>query len=299
MSDTGNEWQVARRRKGAAHRKYKPLQTASTIKDVPNTTKTIHRIRETISELKCEDFWQEWKELLWVARSTLPSDPSVDGKATEIPSNHHKRRADGKTCRNMECVCYGLGSFSSCVSARYQLAMLLLLLDKLQIPLKHCFVYDPVFSSGERDVLSELGLTILTENEEGKRLTTSPTLFYLMHCGKALYNNLLWKNWSRETLPLLTIIGNSFSGIQDRMIDREFQRDYSYISQAAAVCEERPLNCPPRLIDVFNDTAIITFPTSGLNKLPQSSWAEPPEPQYQHCPDLEIILRGDRKEQNT
>ncbi|XP_056130695.1 SRR1-like protein isoform X2 [Lampris incognitus] len=257
MSDTGNEWQVARRRKGAAHRKYKPLQTASTIKDVPNTTKTIHRIRETISELKCEDFWQEWKELLWVARSTLPSDPSVDGKATEIPSNHHKRRADGKTCRNMECVCYGLGSFSSCVSARYQLAMLLLLLDKLQIPLKHCFVYDPVFSSGERDVLSELGLTILTENEVR-------FCFHLV-----------------------------------RMIDREFQRDYSYISQAAAVCEERPLNCPPRLIDVFNDTAIITFPTSGLNKLPQSSWAEPPEPQYQHCPDLEIILRGDRKEQNT
>lgn len=35
----------------------------------------------------------------------------------------------------MECVCYGLGNFSFCVSARYQLAMLLLLLEALQVNL--------------------------------------------------------------------------------------------------------------------------------------------------------------------
>ena len=34
-----------------------------------------------------------------------------------------------------------------------------------QIPVKSCSLYDPVFSSGERDVLRELGLTVLTENE--------------------------------------------------------------------------------------------------------------------------------------
>lgn len=38
-----------------------------------------------------------------------------------------------ETGRQLECVCYGLGSFSSCVSARYQLAMLLLLLDAGQV----------------------------------------------------------------------------------------------------------------------------------------------------------------------
>lgn len=37
---------------------------------------------------------------------------------------------DNDRCyQHLECVCYGLGTFSSCVSARYQLAMLLLLLD--------------------------------------------------------------------------------------------------------------------------------------------------------------------------
>lgn len=142
-----------------------------------------------------------------------------------------------------------------------------------------------------------------------------------MHCGKALYNNLLWKNWSPQCLPLMIIIGNSFNGVRDRLvrdirewgsqclrnwevtssvcrpdrtIEREFKRDYGYIAQATSVCEERQLPCPSRLIDVFSDTAVITFPASSLNSLPQSTWAEPPEPQYQHCPDLEIIQRETR-----
>lgn len=54
--------------------------------------------------------------------------------------------------------------------------------------------------------------------QEGKRLATKPTLFYLMHCGKALYNNLLWKNWSTQCLPRMIIIGNSFNGILDRLV---------------------------------------------------------------------------------
>ncbi|XP_040898739.1 SRR1-like protein [Toxotes jaculatrix] len=292
MSDTGEEWQVARRRKGAA-RKSKSLQVSSAstcCQEQLDIGKTVKRIRDTVSELRCEEFWQEWKEQLLVAGSASLSKPP-ENKDTEDPTDQLEKRGEGRLSQQLECVCYGLGSFSSCVSARYQLAMLLLLLDAGQIPLKDCSVYDPAFSTGERDALKELGLTVLTENEEGKRVATKPTLFYLMHCGKALYNNLLWKNWSIQCLPLMIIIGNSFNGMRDRMIEREFERDYGYIRQAVDVCEERQLPCPSRLIDVFSDTAVITFPTSSLNRLPQSTWAEPPEPHYQHCPDLEIILR--------
>lgn len=289
MSDTGEEWHVARRRKGAA-RKSKTLQAS------PNTTcdrepldvgKTVKRIRDTVSELRCEEFLQEWREQMRVAGSASPSGPP-ETRDHEGPTDRLGGSRDGG---QLECVCYGLGPFSSCVSARYQLAMLLLLLEAAQIPVKDCCVYDPVFSSGERDVLRELGLTVLTENEEGKRLVTKPTLFYLMHCGKALYNNLLWKNWSPMSLPLMTIIGNSFNGMSDRTIDREFKRDYRYITEAVSVCEEKQLPCPARLIDVFSDTAGITFPASGLNRLPECTWAEPPEPRYEHCHDLEIIKR--------
>ncbi|KAM7018210.1 SRR1-like protein [Tautogolabrus adspersus] len=292
MSDTEDEWQVARRRKGAARRsKLLHVPSDSTCcQEQLDIGKTIKRIRDTMSELTCERFCQEWKEQLRLTGSAFLSKPH-ENKDTEKPTDQLQRSTDVEPCQQLECVCYGLGSFSSCVSARYQLAMLLLLLDSGQIPLKNCSVYDPVFSSGERDVLRELELTVLMENEEGKHSATRPTLFYLMHCGKALYNNLLWKNWSPQRLPQLIIIGNSFSGMKDRTIEREFKCDYSYISQTVPVCEETQLPCPARLIDIFNDTAVITFPNSGLNRLPQSTWVEPPEPQYQHCTDLEIIRR--------
>lgn len=57
------------------------------------------------------------------------------------------------------------------------------------------------------------------------------------------------------------------------------------------VCEETSLPCSQRFLDVFNDTAIIRFPSHKLHKLPESIWNEPSEPQYEHCQDLEIIQR--------
>ncbi|XP_029998882.1 SRR1-like protein [Sphaeramia orbicularis] len=292
MSDSGEEWQVARRRKGHGRRSH-PLQVSLPPgchqEQQLDIGKTVKRIRDTVTELRCEDFCQKWKES--VAASVSAALMRVDQGDCEVSTNQPEDGKDGIISEQLQCVCYGLGPFSSCVSARYQLAMLLLLLDARQILLKDCSVYDPAFSSGEKDVLREMGLTVLTENEEGKHLVTKPTIFYMMHCGKALYNNLLWKNWSTQCLPLMVIVGNSFCSMRDRTIDRVFKQDYSYISQVVAVCEEKPLPCPSRLIDVFSDTAVITFLSGNLNKLPQSTWADPLEPQYQNSPDLEIILR--------
>uniref|UniRef100_A0A1A8KY18 SRR1 domain containing n=1 Tax=Nothobranchius kuhntae TaxID=321403 RepID=A0A1A8KY18_NOTKU len=284
MSYISDEWQVARRRKGVC-RKFKshqvPLNSPSCHQEQLDVGKLIRRIRDNMFELKYEDFWKDWNENFQAAAASLkpPGDSDTENQLEKAPEE------------TLMCVCYGLGSFSSCVAARYQLAMLLLLLDARQILLRDCYVYDPAFSFAEKNVLRELGLTVLTENEEGKRLATKPTLFYLMHCGKALYNNLLWKNWSIQGLSQVLIIGNSFNGIKERTIERELKRDYSYISKAVDLCEERLLPCPSHQIDVFGDTAVITFPSESLNRLTQSFWTEPPEPQYLDCSDLEITLR--------
>uniref|UniRef100_A0A1A7Z265 SRR1 domain containing n=1 Tax=Iconisemion striatum TaxID=60296 RepID=A0A1A7Z265_9TELE len=288
MSYISEEWQVARRRKGASG-KFKshqvPLNSPSCLQEQLDVGKLIRRIRDNMFELKYEDFWKEWNKHFLAAAASLkpPEDNDTENQLEKVPEEKHPQQ--------LTCVCYGLGSFSSCVAARYQLAMLLLLLDARQILLQDCHVYDPAFSSAEKDVLRELGLTVLTENEEGKRLATKPTLFYLMHCGKALYNNLLWKNWSIQSLSQVLIIGNGFNGIKERTIERELKRDYSYISKAVDLCEERLLPCPSHLIDVFSDTAVITFPSESLNRLSQSFWEEPAEPRYLHCSDLEITLR--------
>ena len=124
MSDTGVEWQVARRRKGAARRAQPPLTASPCQDDQLDTGKTIKRIRETMSDLRCEEFWKKWKELLTMP-GLIHTSESSDGQS--------EKNTPGRTDREQHCVCYGLGSFSSCVSARYQLAILLLLLDTLQV----------------------------------------------------------------------------------------------------------------------------------------------------------------------
>uniref|UniRef100_A0A674GXT1 SRR1 domain containing n=1 Tax=Taeniopygia guttata TaxID=59729 RepID=A0A674GXT1_TAEGU len=130
------------------------------------------------------------------------------------------------------CVCYGLGRFGRCPAARDQLAFLLLLLDELRVPPARCALFDPVFSAREAAALRALGLCLLPENEEGKHgVQGAATLFYMVHCGKALYNNLLWSNWSPAALSKLVIIGNSFRGIEERLLSRILERDYSYIAK--------------------------------------------------------------------
>lgn len=273
-----DDWQVAGRRKGAARRGKQASNSKLDSHQVSDCKPDKQKIINAMNELRGENFWMEWKDLL--SEHLLSSASGSSEQNGDVSLQH--------------CVCYGLGHFASCVSARYQLAMLLLLLETLQIPVGSCSVYDPVFSESECDALKELGFTVLTENEEGKRAVYQPTLFYLMHCGKALYNNLLWRNWTPQTLPKMIIIGNSFHGIQERMLQREFERDYSFLSNVVSVCDETSLPCSSRFLDVFNDTALIQFPLENLNKLPECMWTEPSEPLYQHCQDLEIIQKEKR-----
>nr|XP_055230820.1 SRR1-like protein isoform X3 [Gorilla gorilla gorilla] len=135
------------------------------------------------------------------------------------------------TC-HLKCVCYGIGNFATCIIARNQLTFLLLLLEKCQIPRSHCWVYDPLFSQLEIEVLNTLGVTVLSENEEGKRsIRGEPTIFYMLHCGTALYNNLLWSNWSVDALSKMVIIGNSFKGLEERLLARILQKNYPYIAK--------------------------------------------------------------------
>lgn len=46
----------------------------------------------------------------------------------------------------------------------------------VQIPLKDCSVYDPAFTSGESNVLRELGMTVITENE----VSCWPLMFFFL-----------------------------------------------------------------------------------------------------------------------
>ncbi|KAK3753267.1 hypothetical protein QZH41_015210, partial [Actinostola sp. cb2023] len=48
---------------------------------------------------------------------------------------------------------------------------------------------------------------------EAKRSVSQPTLFYMPHCSKLLYNNVLWANWG-PSLKNVVIFGNGFSSYE-------------------------------------------------------------------------------------
>ncbi|KAK2495127.1 hypothetical protein MC885_021463 [Smutsia gigantea] len=201
---------------------------------------------------------------------------------------------------HLRCVCYGIGNFATCAIARNQLTFLLLFLEKcqveinhssfLQIPRSHCWVYDPLFSPLEIAVLNSLGVVVLSKNEEGKRsICGKPTIFYMLHCGTALYNNLLWSNWSVDALSKTVIIGNSFKGLEERLLTRILQKNYLYVAKILNGLEELEFPQTSQYMDIFNDTSIHWFPVQKLQQLPTDIWAFQEEPDYQDCEDLEII----------
>ena len=51
-----------------------------------------------------------------------------------------------------------------------------------------------------------------------KYTTKECTLFYMPHCGIAMYNNLLWANWDPSILSKIAIVGNRFSSSNERYI---------------------------------------------------------------------------------
>uniref|UniRef100_A0A4W2CNJ5 SRR1-like domain-containing protein n=1 Tax=Bos indicus x Bos taurus TaxID=30522 RepID=A0A4W2CNJ5_BOBOX len=215
--------------------------------------------------------------------------PPVEADAT--PGSVPEETLVPGTCC-FKCVCYGVGKFASCIIARSQLAFLLLLLERCQIPRSHCCVYDPLFSRLEIAVLNALGVVVLGDNEEGKRsVCGEPTIFYMPHCGTALYNNLLWRNWSVDALSKVVIIGNSFGGLEERLLTRILHKHYPYVAKILTGLEELAFPQTPRYMDVFNDTSLHWFPVQKLTQLPTDTWAFREEPDYQDCEDLEIIRK--------
>ncbi|XP_032054934.1 SRR1-like protein [Aythya fuligula] len=228
----------------------------------------LRRLREARDELLGSGFWED-------STGAVRAPPCGSG-------------------RPWRCVCYGLGRFGTCPNARHQLAFLLLLLQRMEVPPDRCLVFDPAFSELEVAALGELGLRLLPENEEGKhQVGDSPTLFYMVHCGKALYNNLLWRNWAPAALSNMVIIGNSFKGMQERVLSRILERDYSYIAKILKGTEEVALPAHPRYMDTFNDTSVHWFPLHKLEQLSAEVWEFLEEPTYQECEDLEIIRKED------
>ncbi|XP_058062025.1 SRR1-like protein [Anopheles bellator] len=184
-------------------------------------------------------------------------------------------------------VCLGLGKFTECSTARYQLAFIRCLRDKFLPGLRGQF-FDPVFGPSEIEALLSLDETVLQENLEGKYCAERRTLFYLPHCPKQIVNNVLWSNWQSDRLGNVTLISNSFASIVNNNPHRLLQTSAGYIVRAADFFDEVPLKNTFRFSDIFNDTSLHHLPLGAT--FPAGIWDNSEEPAYD-TDDLELISK--------
>uniref|UniRef100_A0A2P2MAQ3 Protein SENSITIVITY TO RED LIGHT REDUCED n=1 Tax=Rhizophora mucronata TaxID=61149 RepID=A0A2P2MAQ3_RHIMU len=114
---------------------------------------------------------------------------------------------------SFKMVIYGIGSIELYENPRLQLSLAILMRKKFSW-IGDIEVFDPVLSVTEIQVLEALGCSVLSVNEQGRRLAKKPTIFYMPHCEAGLYSNLLQANWKVDLLKRIVLFGNSFAAYQ-------------------------------------------------------------------------------------
>jgi len=216
-----------------------------TVRDPIDVTKALVKLKSASDELKTSEFYQKLMILL-----------------------------DFPECENIWC--FGLGHIGECVTARYQLAALMLLRQTLKV--EKVFVSDPMFYPEEVEILQKLQFTVIQKNLECRVKCDTKTLLYLPHCPKQLTNNLLHSNWDLDGLENLVLLANSFDNILERTSDKMLEKNAKLIKVAVEnkLVTEKPLDNCFKYDDVFNDTSLHTFTCSEL--LDKEFWkASPPD----------------------
>lgn len=163
-------------------------------------------------------------------------------------------------------VCFGLGRLSV-YRSQVQLALLKLVCEHLQFGAVY---FDPSHNELDHCVLQDLGMVRLMDNDMGRwridGTTNSKTLFFMPHCDRWLYSNVLECNV--DVLPAMHILGNSLLGYCER---DERTKDYvSKICCASAektmvhetmfvLKEDEDLIDKTILFESFNDIGLIRF----------------------------------------
>ncbi|XP_068634019.1 SRR1-like protein isoform X1 [Battus philenor] len=186
----------------------------------------------------------------------------------------------------LEIVCFGLGHIGECNISRYQLAFLLCL--KQSFNLCDVFVHDPIFYSDECELLRRLGLTVITQNNEGCYVISQKhtTLVYLPHCPKQLTNNFLWSNWGVQ-LENCILLCNSFASLLQNQPSRILKEAVPYIYKITSHIDEIVLKNNFQYKDIFNDTSIHYISKEKLPDIDSEFWNKTEQPKYE---DIEEFI---------
>ncbi|CEG42864.1 camk camk1 protein kinase [Plasmopara halstedii] len=225
--------------------------------------------------------------LLKDAQSVIMKHFDMKSEETSVKNEENQADSTEKTHSGLTIVGYGLGSFCASINAVHQLAFLVVMREAFMkieatwdshavgsLKSRHICVeiYDPAMNKSDVAIANYFQLEVIQKNEHGRRLVKSNTVFFMPHCSKTLYQNVLACNWG-PAIGKLVIIGNSFSAYRDRTLvtkEREkllFVRVLPYLKEIQLSCGVAKSHKEYRTYEAaFNDLSVHIFPSQLLTR---------------------------------
>jgi len=196
----------------------------------------------------------------------LESSEQESKQASELEQKEQNAESEQRdsVLPRIELISYGIGKFSLQKSTQIQFAAMMVMAKKFLVPAEHLWIYDPVFSSFEKATAKLLGFSVISKNEECRRVGTEGrvNVFYMPHCGKTLYSNLIASNWGKP-LERLVLIGNSLSNYASPASQSVSLPAISVIDATLPYLTTHPVSGSSDdvegVVGAFNDTAVHTF----------------------------------------
>ena len=228
-----NEWTVVKgkhRRKGGAQTRLaagaasagrRPPRAASPLTPLRTVREQLRESAEAAaSTARCERAERDVRRVL----RTLTAEPAAVAELAALGACACAAAAGGDAPCACErhLICYGLGSVLRSARSRAQLAFLLHL-QRVVAP-RRTLLFEPIMSAAERAWLRTAFHIDAPDdvNDSGRRAVRCKTLFFMPHCPRALYHNVLRANLDANALAEnVAVIGNSFERYELRSVSSD------------------------------------------------------------------------------
>jgi hypothetical protein len=181
--------------------------------------------------------------------------------------------------RGIRCiVCLGIGDPCRDLSARLQLAFVHSLAEQASI--SEIQFFDPVCCAACRAALATMDFAVLANDSEGRFTIDRTTLFFMPHCPRFLYHNLLAFNWNSAQLAELLIVGNSFRQYSEkcRLFLQQKRSAVEDLFDAGMIDDD---NLDFRGNDAFNGLSVISANRNRIAKADSLFFED--RPVYMHA----------------
>ncbi|KZP20872.1 hypothetical protein FIBSPDRAFT_741759 [Athelia psychrophila] len=168
-------------------------------------------------------------------------------------------------------LCLGLGSPTGSRDARIQLAFLLAACHELDIDHNAISIYDPVFTVEDSSFLTSLRIHCMTENLAPQYTLVNPTILYMPHCDRILYENILRKNWSGDGMRRILLVANCLGDYVDSIPSRKLASESPCLSKIVPYLRCRMLPTLQCCTTAFSSMAIQYIEKDALATLDRTS----------------------------